>query len=74
MAISLLKISSLSTRAKLLHGVRVSLYNTSHGFHEEVKKILQWFPGGYVDLHKEDNGTGTVTLNNANEMNAFSDL
>ncbi|XP_062042719.1 ethylmalonyl-CoA decarboxylase [Lepus europaeus] len=73
MASSLLKTSSVSVRTKLLHQTGVSLYNTSHGFHEEeVKKKLQEFPGGSVDLHKEDNGIGILTLNNPSKMNAFS--
>ncbi|XP_058533362.1 ethylmalonyl-CoA decarboxylase [Ochotona princeps] len=73
MANSLLKTSSLSMRTKLLHQTGVSLYNTSHGFHEEeVKKKLQEFPGGSVDLQKEDNGIGILTLNNPSKLNAFS--
>nr|BAC26112.1 unnamed protein product [Mus musculus] len=64
--------SSLSVRTKLLQ-TGVSLYNTSHGFHEEeVKKILEQFPGGSIDLLKKQNGIGILTLNNPNKMNAFS--
>lgn len=71
MAKSLLT-TSLSARTKLLQ-TGVSLYNTSHGFHEEeVKKILEQFPGGSVDLQKNQNGIGILTLNNPNKMNAFS--
>ncbi|XP_044613347.1 ethylmalonyl-CoA decarboxylase isoform X1 [Equus asinus] len=73
MARSLLKTSSMSIRTKLLHKTGVSLYNTSHGFHEEVvKKKLQQFPGGSVDLQREDSGIGILTLNNPSKMNAFS--
>ncbi|KAK2092940.1 enoyl CoA hydratase domain-containing protein 1 [Saguinus oedipus] len=73
MAASLLKTSPLSVRTKLLHQTGLSLYNTSHGFYEEeVKKKLQQFPGGTVDLQKEDNGIGILTLNNPSKMNAFS--
>ncbi|XP_034524996.1 ethylmalonyl-CoA decarboxylase isoform X2 [Ailuropoda melanoleuca] len=73
MAGNLLKTSSLSVRTKLLHQMGVSLYNTSHGYHEEeVKKKLQQFPGGSVDLQKEDSGIGILTLNNPSKMNAFS--
>ncbi|KAM6185884.1 ethylmalonyl-CoA decarboxylase [Rhynchocyon petersi] len=73
MAASLLKTSSVPARTKLLHQTGLSLYNTSHGFHEEeVKKKLQQFPGGSVDLQKEDNGIGILTLNNPSKMNAFS--
>uniref|UniRef100_A0A8C8YQI6 Ethylmalonyl-CoA decarboxylase n=1 Tax=Prolemur simus TaxID=1328070 RepID=A0A8C8YQI6_PROSS len=73
MAKSLLKTSSLSVRTKLLNQVGVSLYNTSHGFHEEkVKQKLQQFPGGSIDLEKQDDGIGILTLNNPSKMNAFS--
>ncbi|XP_040330511.1 ethylmalonyl-CoA decarboxylase isoform X2 [Herpailurus yagouaroundi] len=73
MARSLLKTSSLSVRTNLLHQTGLSLYNTSHGFHEEeVKKKLEQFPGGSVDLQKEDSGIGILTLNNPSKMNAFS--
>ncbi|XP_015356494.1 ethylmalonyl-CoA decarboxylase isoform X1 [Marmota marmota marmota] len=73
MAKNLLNATSLSARTKLLHQVGVSLYNTSHGFYEEeVKKTLQQFPGGSIDLQKEDNGIGILTLNNPSKMNAFS--
>ncbi|XP_003404274.1 ethylmalonyl-CoA decarboxylase [Loxodonta africana] len=72
MATSLLK-TSLSARTKLLYQTGLSLYNTSHSFHEEeVKKTLQQFPGGSIDLQKQDNGIGILTLNNPSKMNAFS--
>ncbi|ELW69402.1 Enoyl-CoA hydratase domain-containing protein 1 [Tupaia chinensis] len=70
MANSLLKTS---VRTNLLHQTGLSLYSISHGFHEEeVKKKLHQFPGGSVDLQKEDNGIGILTLNNPSKMNAFS--
>ncbi|XP_077018957.1 ethylmalonyl-CoA decarboxylase [Tamandua tetradactyla] len=73
MAASLLKTPSLSVRTKLLHQTGLSLYNTSHGFHEEeVKKKLRQFPGGSIDLQKEDSGIGILTLNNPSKLNAFS--
>lgn len=51
----------------------VSLYNSSHGFHEEdMKKTLQQFPGGSIDLQKDDSGIGILTLNNPSKMNAIS--
>lgn len=75
MAGSLLKTSSVSLRTKLLHPVGLSLYNTSHGFHEEdVKKKLQQFPGGSIDLQKKDDGIGILTLNNPSKKNAFSGI
>lgn len=70
---SLLTTSPVPIRTKFLHQIGLSLYNTSHGFHEEeVKKKLQQFPGGSVDLQKEENGLGILTLNNPSKMNAFS--
>ncbi|XP_006200094.1 ethylmalonyl-CoA decarboxylase [Vicugna pacos] len=73
MAQSLLKTPPMPVRTKLLHHIGLSLYNTSHGFNEEeVKKKLQQFSGGSVDLQKEDNGIGILTLNNPSKMNAFS--
>ncbi|CAI9164107.1 unnamed protein product [Rangifer tarandus platyrhynchus] len=73
MARSLLKTSPDPVKTKLLHQIGLSLYNTSHGFHEEeVKKKLEQFPGGSVDLQKENNGIGILTLNNPSKMNAFS--
>ncbi|XP_006834745.1 PREDICTED: ethylmalonyl-CoA decarboxylase isoform X2 [Chrysochloris asiatica] len=73
MATSLLKTSSLSARTKLLCQSGLSLYNTSHGYHEEeIKKTLQQFPGGSIDLQKKDNGIGILTLNNPSKLNAFS--
>uniref|UniRef100_A0A8C5XMQ4 Ethylmalonyl-CoA decarboxylase n=1 Tax=Microcebus murinus TaxID=30608 RepID=A0A8C5XMQ4_MICMU len=55
------------TLTKLLNQVGLSLYNTSHGFHEEEQ-----FPGGSIDLQKKDNGIGILTLNNPSKKNAFS--
>ncbi|XP_016284372.1 ethylmalonyl-CoA decarboxylase isoform X1 [Monodelphis domestica] len=73
MAASLLKTSSLSLKTKLLHQIGFPLYNSSHGFHEEnVKKKLQQFAGGSIDLQKEDCGIGILTLNNPDKRNAFS--
>ncbi|XP_036077464.1 ethylmalonyl-CoA decarboxylase isoform X2 [Rousettus aegyptiacus] len=73
MARSLLKTSLMSMRTNLVEQTGLSLYNTSHGFdEEEVKKKLQQFPGGSIDLRKEDNGIGILTLNNPSKMNAIS--
>ncbi|XP_036105173.1 ethylmalonyl-CoA decarboxylase isoform X5 [Molossus molossus] len=70
---SLLKTSSMSVRTKLIHQTGLSLYNTSHGFHEEeLKTKLQEFPGGSIDLQKKENGIGILTLNNPSKRNAFS--
>uniref|UniRef100_A0AAF6ZSN7 Ethylmalonyl-CoA decarboxylase 1 n=2 Tax=Bos TaxID=9903 RepID=A0AAF6ZSN7_BOVIN len=70
---SLLKTSPNAVKKRLLHQIGLSLYNTSHGFHEEeVKKKLEQFPGGSIDLQKENSGIGILTLNNPSKMNAFS--
>lgn len=75
MARSLLTTSPNPVKTKLLHQIGLSLYNTSHGFHEEeVKKKLEQFPGGSIDLQKENNGIGILTLNNPSKMNAFSGI
>uniref|UniRef100_A0A8I3NXQ5 Ethylmalonyl-CoA decarboxylase n=1 Tax=Canis lupus familiaris TaxID=9615 RepID=A0A8I3NXQ5_CANLF len=60
MAGNLLKTSSLTVRAKLLHQTGL------------IFKKNQQFPGGSVDLKKEDSGIGILTLNNPSKMNAFS--
>lgn len=75
MARSLFKTSLMSMRTNLVEQTGLSLYNTSHGFdEEEVKKKLQQFPGGSIDLRKEDNGIGILTLNNPSKMNAISGI
>lgn len=75
MAGSLLKTSPMYLRTKFLHPTGLSLYNTSHGFHEdEVKTKLKQFPGGSIDLQKEDNGIGILTVNNPSKRNAFSGI
>lgn len=75
MARHVLKTSPIPMKTKLLHQIGLSLYNTSHGFHEEeVKRKLEQFPGGSIDLQKEDSGIGILTLNNPSKMNAFSGI
>lgn len=49
------------------------LYNPIHDFEEEkIKGKLQQFIGGSVDLSKQDDGIGILTLNNPKFMNAFT--
>ncbi|XP_060139383.1 ethylmalonyl-CoA decarboxylase isoform X3 [Globicephala melas] len=73
MARHVLKTSPIPMKTKLLHQIGLPLYSTSHGFHEEeVKRKLEQFPGGSIDLQKEDSGIGILTLNNPSKMNAFS--
>ncbi|XP_063185727.1 ethylmalonyl-CoA decarboxylase isoform X1 [Chroicocephalus ridibundus] len=73
MAISLWKNLLQTTKERILQQRRVSLYNGAHGYEEElIKKKLQQFAGGSINLSKEDNGIGILTLNNPKLMNAFT--
>uniref|UniRef100_A0A3P9IVY8 Ethylmalonyl-CoA decarboxylase n=1 Tax=Oryzias latipes TaxID=8090 RepID=A0A3P9IVY8_ORYLA len=50
-----------------------SVYSSIHGFsQEEIKEKLQAFPGGSIDLLKQDSGIAVLTINNPPRMNAFS--
>ncbi|XP_025024678.1 ethylmalonyl-CoA decarboxylase isoform X1 [Python bivittatus] len=61
------------TKSRLFQQRMLCLYNNTHGFEEdEIKKKLQQFTGGSVDLSKEDDGIGILTLNNPRFMNAFT--
>ncbi|XP_077782145.1 ethylmalonyl-CoA decarboxylase isoform X1 [Podarcis muralis] len=73
MTILLWKSFHRITHGRLLPQVSMSLHSHTHGFEEEkVKKKLQQFAGGSVDLSKEDDGIGILTLNNPRFMNAFT--
>ncbi|XP_040407213.1 ethylmalonyl-CoA decarboxylase isoform X1 [Cygnus olor] len=73
MAVSLWKKIFQTTKERILQQRRVSLYNIAHGYEEElIKKKLQQFAGGSINLSKEDNGIGILTLNNPQLMNAFT--
>lgn len=75
MAISLWKNLLQTTKERLLQQRRMSLYNGTHGYEEElIKKKLQQFAGGSINLSKEDNGIGILTLNNPKLMNAFTGI
>ncbi|MCI4374023.1 hypothetical protein PGIGA_G00001280 [Pangasianodon gigas] len=39
---------------------------------EEIRKKLQLFPGGSIDLQKQESGIAVMTVNNPARMNAFS--
>ncbi|TTA40559.1 Ethylmalonyl-CoA decarboxylase [Bagarius yarrelli] len=39
---------------------------------EEIRRKLQMFPGGSIDLHKQESGIAVMTVNNPARMNAFS--
>ncbi|KAH0622293.1 hypothetical protein JD844_024467 [Phrynosoma platyrhinos] len=73
MTILLWKCFHRIINGRLLQQRTMSLYNQTHGFQEdEIKAKLQQFSGGSVDLSKEDNGIGILTLNNPRFMNAFT--
>lgn len=60
-------------KSRLFQQRMLCLYNNTHGFEEdEIKKKLQQFTGGSVNLSKEDDGIGVLTLNNPRFMNAFT--
>lgn len=49
------------------------VYSNIHGFNqEEIKEKLRAFPGGSIDLLKQDSGIAVLTINNPSRMNAFS--
>lgn len=50
-----------------------AVYSGAHGFNdEEIRGKLQNFPGGSIDLIKQDSGIAVMTVNNPARMNAFS--
>ncbi|XP_057219574.1 ethylmalonyl-CoA decarboxylase isoform X2 [Malurus melanocephalus] len=72
MALPLWKNALQTTKKMILQQRRLSLYNSAHGYEEElIKKKLQQFAGGSINLSKE-NGIGILTLNNPKLMNAFT--
>ncbi|NXF89278.1 ECHD1 decarboxylase, partial [Eubucco bourcierii] len=73
MAISLWKSLLQTTKVRILQQRRASLYSNADGYEEgSIKKKLQQFAGGSINLSKEDNGIGILTLNNPKLMNAFT--
>ncbi|XP_006626079.2 ethylmalonyl-CoA decarboxylase [Lepisosteus oculatus] len=50
-----------------------AIYTNASCFNEEeIKEKLQAFPGGSVDLIKQDSGIAVLTINNPNHKNAFT--
>lgn len=44
-----------------------------HNFNqEEIREKLQAFPGGSIDLRRQESGVAVLTVNNPSRMNAFS--
>ncbi|NXX74607.1 ECHD1 decarboxylase, partial [Urocolius indicus] len=73
MAIHLWKNLLQTTKERILQQRRLSLYDSAHGYEEElIKKKLQQFAGGSIKLSKEDSGIGILTLDNPKLMNAFT--
>ncbi|NXD34753.1 ECHD1 decarboxylase, partial [Copsychus sechellarum] len=73
MALALWKNLLQITKKRILQQRTLSLYNGAHGYEEElIKKKLQQFSGGSINLSKEDNGIAILTLNNPKLMNAFT--
>ncbi|XP_053141686.1 ethylmalonyl-CoA decarboxylase isoform X2 [Hemicordylus capensis] len=73
MAVILWKSLHRITNGRLLQQRTLSFYNHTHGFEEEeIKKKLQQFAGGSINLSKEHDGIGILTLNNPKYMNAFT--
>ncbi|KAF1411889.1 Ethylmalonyl-CoA decarboxylase, partial [Spheniscus humboldti] len=73
MAASLWKNLLQTTKERVLQQRGASLYVDAHGYEEElIKKKLQQFAGGSINLSKEDSGIGILTLNNPKLMNAFT--
>uniref|UniRef100_A0A1A7WZ02 Ethylmalonyl-CoA decarboxylase n=1 Tax=Iconisemion striatum TaxID=60296 RepID=A0A1A7WZ02_9TELE len=49
------------------------VYSSVHGFsHDEIREKLEAFPGGSIDLLKQDSGLAVMTINHPSRMNAFS--
>lgn len=75
MAASLWKNLLQTTKERILQQRGASLYIDAHGYEEElIKKKLQQFAGGSINLSKEDSGIGILTLNNPKLMNAFTGI
>nr|XP_009499344.1 PREDICTED: ethylmalonyl-CoA decarboxylase isoform X1 [Phalacrocorax carbo] len=73
MAASLWKNLLQTAKKRILQQRRASLYTGVQGYHEElIKKKLQQFAGGSINLSKEDSGIGILSLNNPKLMNAFT--
>lgn len=75
MAASLWKSLLQTTKERILQQRRASLYVGADGYEEElIKKKLQQFAGGSINLSKVNNGIGILTLNNPKLMNAFTGI
>uniref|UniRef100_A0A3B4BDQ6 Uncharacterized protein n=1 Tax=Periophthalmus magnuspinnatus TaxID=409849 RepID=A0A3B4BDQ6_9GOBI len=51
------------------------VYSSRHDFNpDEIREKLLAFPGGSIDLYKQDSGIALLTVNNPSRMNAFSGI
>lgn len=49
------------------------MYASVHSFNqEEIREKLRVFPGGSIDLLKQESGIAVLTINYPSRMNAFS--
>ncbi|NXA47082.1 ECHD1 decarboxylase, partial [Nothocercus julius] len=73
MAACLWKNLLQTAKERIIQQQRALLYDSAHGYQEElIKKKLQQFAGGSINLSKEEDGIGILTLNNPRLMNAFT--
>ncbi|NXN98970.1 ECHD1 decarboxylase, partial [Rhinopomastus cyanomelas] len=71
MVTCLWKIFFHTTKDRILQ--QRNMYSSSHGYQEElIKQKLQQFAGGSINLSKDSNGIGVLTLNNPKLMNALT--
>lgn len=69
--IGLIFIKCVNVPVRLLQ--RQSSGSTVHSFNQgEIREKLQAFPGGSIDLLKQESGVAVLTINNPSRMNAFS--
>lgn len=66
----LIQYSSAVRRVVLQQGRTVCAH--THGFAGDIREKLRAFPGGSIDLTKQESGIAVMTLNNPARMNAFS--
>ncbi|XP_075869077.1 ethylmalonyl-CoA decarboxylase isoform X2 [Nelusetta ayraudi] len=71
--VQLMRSSSSSCGAWTRLLQRWSSSSSIHSFNEkEIREKLQAFPGGSIDLLKQESGIAVLTINNPSRMNAFS--
>ncbi|NXD06419.1 ECHD1 decarboxylase, partial [Nothocercus nigrocapillus] len=73
MAACLRKNLLQTAKERIIKQQRALLYDCAHGYQEElIKKKLQQFAGGSINLSKQEDGIAILTLNNPRLMNAFT--